>query len=287
MTGAPPTLCDASALAALVQRLAGAPAIALDTEGNSFHAYTERVCLIQIGLPGEEFLVDPLAVDPRPLAPILADPARRLLFHGGDFDVRSLRRDFGFSFGRVFDTMIAAQVLGLPELGLAGLLRTRLGVRIEKGEQRSDWGRRPLSAQQLRYAAADVRFLGKLADGLDAELTARGKQGEAARRFEGLRHVVAREKRFDAEGWRRLREAPSLGPDEAGLLRRIWVAREELARALDRPPFKVIGERVMVEIARRRPRDAEDLRRIPGVSELFVRRLGAAIVAQPPREDVG
>ncbi len=278
MTPAPDPITDAGALAGLVRQLENEPTIAIDTEGNSFHAYAERVCLLQIGVPGLEVLVDPLAVDVGPLGALFADPSRKLLFHGGDFDIRSLRRDFGFSFGRVFDTMVAAQVLGLAELGLASLLRARLGVSIEKGEQRSDWGRRPLTDEQRRYAAADVKHLPALASSLEAELVARGKREEAERRFEGLRKVVARERRFDVEGWRKLREARTLGPEQAEVLRKLWIGREALAKALDRPPFKVVGEQAMVEIARRRPRDLAELRRIAGVSELLVRKLGGAVI---------
>jgi ribonuclease D len=257
--------------------------LAIDTEGNSFHVYFERVCLIQIGIPGEELVLDPLAVDVKPLAPLFADPARLLVFHGGDFDIRSLRRDFGFTFGRVFDTMIASQVLALPELGLAALLKSRLGVEIAKGEQRSDWGKRPLRDEQLRYAATDVQHLLALWDGLEKQLVAAGKREEAEKRFQKLRQVVAREKVFDPEGWRRMRQARSLDPAGAELLRALWVGREELARALDKPPFKVVGEQAMLEVARRHPRSLEELRKVPGVSDLLVRKLGGILVPSPDK----
>ncbi len=122
----------------LVAELREASDIALDTEGNSFHAYRDQVCLIQLAVGLRDpriFLLDPLAVDPRALTEIFADPKHRLVVHGGDFDVRSLRRDFGFTFGRMFDTMMAAQTLRLPELGLVALFKQELGVTIEKGEQ--------------------------------------------------------------------------------------------------------------------------------------------------------
>jgi ribonuclease D len=276
---APRFVADPAALEEVGRRLAEEPVLAIDTEGNSFHVFFERVCLIQIGVPGLELVLDPFAVDVKPLAPLFADPQRLLVFHGGDFDIRSLRRDFGFTFGRVFDTMIASQVLALPELGLAALLKSRLGVEIAKGEQRSDWGKRPLRPEQLRYAATDVRHLLALWDGLEKELVAAGKRDEAEKKFQKLRQVVARERVFDPEGWRKMRQARSLDPEGAALLRALWVGREELARALDKPPFKVVGEQSMLEIARRHPRSLDELRKVPGVSDLLVRRLGEAVLA--------
>ncbi len=274
----PQIVRDAAGLEALAVRLAREPRVALDTEANSFHAYFERVCLLQLGFWDEQILVDPLAVDVRPLGPLFADPARLMVVHGGDYDVRILRRDFDFQLGRVFDTMLAAQILALPELGLAALLRNRLGVAIEKGEQRSDWGRRPLRPEQLQYAAADVRYLLRLEEDLSRELAAKNRAAAAEASFEKLRRLVAREKRFDESGYLKLRQARQLGERERELLRLLWIGREALARQLDRPPFKIIGEQAMVEVARRLPTSIEELRRIPGVGEIAVRGLGEQLI---------
>src|SRR5262249_8581032 len=112
-------------LAALVGSLAGRPAIALDTESDSLHHHREKVCLVQIGVEGEGWLVDPLAArDLSPLAPLMADAGVVKVLHGADYDVTTLKRDFGFEFRSLFDTMIAARFLGLPEIGLQALLRT-------------------------------------------------------------------------------------------------------------------------------------------------------------------
>jgi ribonuclease D len=264
---------DGAALGELCVQLANEPVIAVDTEGNSFHQYADRVCLIQIGIPGREIVLDPLAIRPDLLAPIFADPSHLLVVHGGDFDVRSLRRDFGFSFGRMFDTMLAAQTLGLRELSLAALLRARQGIDLAKGQQRSDWGRRPLRPEQLDYAAADVRFLLNLQLGLELDLLAAGKRKAAEVQFEKLRHLVARPKQFDPDGYLKLREARTMAEPNRRVLRALWRGREELARSLDRPPFKIIGESVMLEVARRLPTSPEEFRAIPGVSDLVARRL--------------
>jgi ribonuclease D len=270
---------DPVGLQTLVRRLDETPVAALDTEGNSFHAYVERVCLIQIGLPDRQVLVDPLAVDVAPLGPLLADKARLWVLHGSDFDIRTLHRDFGFRLGRLFDTMVAAQTLKLPQLGLAALLRTHFGVDLRKGEQRSDWGRRPLSSAQRIYAASDVRWLLPLHQRLDGALREKGEAGRAEAQFDKLRLVVARERKFDPEGYRYLKGARALDPAGQRLLRILWRAREDVARELDRPPFKVLSEATMVEVARARPKDVAAFRRISGVSDLAARRLGPLVVS--------
>ena len=259
--------------------------LARDTEGNSFHAYRDRVCLIQFAGAAPDsaepriFLLDPLSVDPRALAPLFADPKRTIVVHGGDYDVRSLRRDFEFDFGRMFDTMIASQTLHLPELGLAALLRNELGIAITKGEQRSDWGRRPLRAEQLAYGAADVHHLLPLWQRLEEKLIAADRLSAAQTQFEKLRHLRARVKPFDPAGWRRLKGARELGTPQQRMLEVLWLGRDRLSREMDRAPFKVIGEPVMVEVARRHPRDLKALREIPGVGDLVVRRLGSEILS--------
>jgi ribonuclease D len=278
-------VADAAALRELIGRLEREPVVALDTEGNSFHAYTERVCLIQLGLPDRQVVLDPFSVDAQALGPLLADKSRLWVLHGGDFDVRTLHRDFGFRLGRLFDTMIAAQTMQFPELGLAALLRRYFGVDLRKGEQRSDWGRRPLTAAQLGYAAADVRFLLPLHRELHRALEEKQVAAKAQAQFEKLRHVVLRERRFDVEGYRRLRGARALDAPGQALLREMWRAREELARELNRPPFKVVSEATMVRVAQARPPDLETLRKLPGVSEMLVRRIGPRLITSPAPDE--
>jgi ribonuclease D len=275
-------IADAAGLQTLISRLEREPVVALDTEGNSFHAYVERVCLIQLGLPDRQVLVDPLNVDVRPLGPLLADRSRLWVLHGSDFDVRTLHRDFGFRLGRLFDTMVAAQTLKLPELGLAALLKRNFGVDLRKGEQRSDWGKRPLTPPQRIYAAADVRWLLPLHGRLAEALTTEGAAAKAQAQFEKLRVVVARERHFDPEGYRRLKGARGLDAKGQALLRAFWCAREEMARELNRPPFKVVSEATMVEVARTQPGDLVALRKLSGVSDLVTRRIGPLLVPAAP-----
>jgi ribonuclease D len=269
-----PTLVrDAGGLARLAERIAGEPAVALDTESNSFHAYRERVCLIQVSIPDEDFVVDPLAVDVRPLGELLV-AGREIVLHGADYDVRCLKREFGWSLGSLFDTMVAARRLGAAELGLAALVRAHFGVRLEKVHQRADWGRRPLAPELVRYAALDTHFLLGLRGRLVAELEGQGLAVQASRDFARIAASAPHERVFDPEGWRRLRGARQLDAAGAARLRALWLLREERARAADRPPFKVLGEDAMVEVARRDPATRADLGRIPGVTPRVLHKMG-------------
>jgi ribonuclease D len=275
----PPTLVDDPAgLAALVERLRGERVIALDTESNSFHVYRERVCLLQLSSRTGDFVVDPFSVDPAPLAEILCD-GRETVLHGADYDVRCLRREYGWRLPRLFDTMAAARRLGRAGLGLSALVEAEFGVRLSKAFQRADWGRRPLTREQLTYAALDTHFLLPLYDSLAGELATRGAADDARREFDRIAAAEFRERVFDPEGWRRLKGARDLDPPGRAVLRALWIAREEQARALDRPPFKVLAEQAMLELARRRPADDEALGRIPGVTPSVLRRMGAILRA--------
>lgn len=275
----PPILvADTAALARLLDAVREEPVIAVDTESNSFHVYKERVCLLQLSTRTLDFVVDPLAVDVRPLGALLGD-GRETVLHGADYDVRCLKREFGWRLPRLFDTMAAARRLGREGLGLSALVEAQFGVRLSKVFQRSDWGHRPLTREQLSYASLDTRYLLPLRDLLASELDARGAAEEARREFDRIASVEPRERVFDPEGWRKLRGARELDAAGKGILRALYLAREESAKASDRPPFKVLAEATMVEIAIRRPRASEELVRIPGITPSVLRRMGDAILA--------
>ena len=225
-----------------------------------------------------QMIDDPLAVDPAPLGAVLCD-GRETVLHGADYDVRCLRREWGWQLPRLFDTMAAARRLGRTGLGLSALVEHQFGVRLSKSFQRADWGRRPLSREELTYAALDTHFLLPIHDVLSAELATRGAADEARREFDRIAAAEFRERVFDPEGWRRLKGARDLDAPGRAILRALWIAREERARADDRPPFKVLAEQAMLELARRRPASDEELARIPGVTPSVLRRMGPALRA--------
>lgn len=276
----PPTLvADPASVRALAARLDSERIVAIDTESNSFHVYRERICLLQVSTRDEDFVVDPLAVDPRPLGAVLCHPGRETVLHGADYDVRCLKREWGWRLPRLFDTMAAARRLGRQGLGLSALVEETFGVRLSKANQRSDWGRRPLSREQLSYAALDTHYLLPLRDQLAGELAASDVEAEARREFDRIAAAEPRERVFDPGGWRRLKGARDLDPEGRRVLEALWNLREERARALDRPPFKVLGEQAMIEIARRRPRTEPEVCRIPGVTPSVLRRIGSGLLA--------
>ncbi len=274
----PPSLvADPVALAALVEAIRAEPVAALDTESNSFHVYRERVCLLQVSTPAADYVVDPLAVDVRALGEVLCD-GREVVLHGADYDVRCLRREYGWRFPRLFDTMVASRRLGYAALGLSAVVEAHFGVKLSKSFQRSDWGRRPLTPEQIAYAALDTHYLLPLHARLVADLTAGGALEPARREFERIASVEPRPRVFDPEGYRRLRGVRELDAAGSRVLRALYLAREEHARASDRPPFKVLGDHTLLELARLRPRSAAELRQVIGVTPSVMRRMGEAIL---------
>jgi len=269
---------DPSSLEELLEAVRAAPVVALDTESNSFHAYRERVCLLQLSTRDRDFILDPLAVGPHSLGPLLSE-GREVVLHGADYDVRCLKREWGWSIPRIFDTMAAARRLGRPGLGLTDLVASQFGARLSKEFQRSDWGQRPLSEAQLHYASLDTHYLLAIYDQLHAELHQRGLLDEARKEFDRIAAVEPRPRVFDPEGWRHIKVARTLEPGGRAILRALWIARERRASEVDRPPFKVLAEPTMVEIARRRPRTPEELARVPGVTVVLQRRVGDLIQA--------
>src|SRR3954451_11927981 len=160
----------------MIDRIVTQPVIAVDTEADSLHSYFDKVCLIQISVPGEDLVVDPLRkLDLRRFGEVLADRGIVKILHGADYDLRILNRDFGFTPANLIDTMICAQLLGYEAIGLAALLERHFALKLDKSHQRADWAQRPLPRDMLAYATTDTRHLVELADKLRAELEALGR----------------------------------------------------------------------------------------------------------------
>jgi len=268
-------------LAELVRSLAGAPAVAIDTESDGFYHYFEKICLVQAADPsGRVALVDPLAVrDLSPLAPLLADPATLKVMHSAENDIATLKRDFKFEFAALFDTHVAARLCGRTEMGLEKLYERELGIRHLKALQRCDWSRRPLSPAQEHYAAEDVRHLIALRDRLRSELRDLGRESWAAEECEELRSTPPALPREPAD-FLKAKGASELSPRELAVLRELLSLRDSWARKADLPPFMVAHDEALVTVATRRPRDAQALARVPRLpARLKERRAGDVLAA--------
>jgi ribonuclease D len=257
-----PRLIDTpQALAALVDALDGEPRIALDTESNAFHAYRPRVCLIQVAAGGREWAVDTLAVtDLDHFRGVLLDEKVEKILHAAEGDLINLRRDFDMGMINIFDTMLAARLLGYPRFGLADLLQQHFNITLDKRFQRHDWGNRPIPAPALRYAGEDVRHLERLRDLLGAELGARGRAEEASEVFERATRVTSEERIFDPEAFWRIKAARDLTGQERAILRELYIFRDGRARAQDRPPVKVMNDDALVALSKQAPVDLPGLR---------------------------
>ncbi len=246
------------------------------------HSYFHKVCLIQVTMGDTHWVIDPLALrtsDLEPLWAVLSDPAVPILMHGADYDIRILDRDYGASVRGLEDTQIMAQLLGEPKTGLAALLDKELEVRLDKRHQRADWGRRPLTTSQLAYAAADTAFLDSLTTRLRARLESLGRWGwaeEEFRKLESVRHV---EPEPDPRAFERIKGARSLRGAARDRLFTLHTWREQQARSMDVPPFKVLGNEPLKQMAETVPHDLEGLSEVSGVGHRAVRRWGRELLA--------
>jgi ribonuclease D len=261
--------------------LAGTTSLALDCEAAGYHRYSDRLCLVQLSTERATWVIDPLAFDPSEmLRRPLEDPSVTVVMHGADFDLRLIRRDLRIRLQGLFDTQIAAQMLGEETLGLAGLLESRLGVRLSKKYQRADWAERPLLEPMLEYAADDTRHLMHLADRLREELSAVGRLAwaeEECRALEGAGGgpVAAAEAEDPVV---RIRGARHLPVRQLAALREALAWRDEIARARDRAPFRVIAEESLVEAVAAWPKSVADLTGIKGFPARLAEEEGAELV---------
>ncbi|HET6373507.1 MAG TPA: HRDC domain-containing protein, partial [Candidatus Polarisedimenticolia bacterium] len=266
-------------LGRLTEDLASRQLVGVDTESDSFHHYQERVCLIQFSTEDSDYILDPLVLnDLETLRPLFADPGRVWVMNGADYDIVCLKRDFGIHFGRIFDTVVAAQLLGYPATGLAAMLERHFGLTVSKTLQRDEWFRRPLSPEQLQYALTDTRYLLPLQAILKGELSEARRLEWAEEEFTLLARREWTREPFTPEDFWRVRGARDLSRREQIVLRELVVIRDQRARESNRPPFKVISDAVLLAIAKVRPRTVGALSRVRGMSPLMVRRLSADLL---------
>ena len=273
-----------SALINLAEDLSKEPIIAVDTESNSLFAYQEQVCLIQFTSSKGDVLVDPLALDDlSPLAPIFNAPSIEKIFHAAEYDVMCLRRDFDFKFQNIFDTMVAANILGHETLGLGHILEKEYGIKVDKRNQRANWGIRPLPDKLLSYARLDTHYLIPLRSKYKKELEQKNLLPLAYEDFQRLTKV-----RFEngnhnhkngADSFWRVKGSHDLTPQQAAVLRELYLYREKVARKTNRPLFKIISDKTLLSIAVQMPTNRENLSRIPGMSKGQMERHGSQILS--------
>jgi len=234
----------------LSRRIRKARRVAMDIEADSFHHYFEKVCLIQLAVGQDVYLVDPLAgLGLSTFLDALSETG--IIFHDGGYDLRMMRLSFAFEpRGRVFDTMLAAQLLGYRQFGLAAILNQVLGVEMTKGHQKADWSRRPLSEKLLAYAADDVAYLEELTNCLSARLRRLGRASWHSESCRWMVKTAAIEKdQPDRSRQWRIKGSKELPPRQLAFVRELWRWRDHEARKADRPPFKIMGNQQLLDLA--------------------------------------
>lgn len=274
----------------MIDHLAGQSVIAVDTESNSLYRYFPKVCLIQLTTFADaaeanpsnvvDYLIDPLALaDIQPLAPFLCDPTVDIILHAAENDILILQRDFSFQFHTIFDTQLAARILGWQQVGLAAMLEKNFGVQSDKRMQRTDWGRRPLTAKQIRYAQMDTHFLPVLRMEMIQELKAANRWEEAKEAFSMLRQVNYYEREQPTRTFWQMRHTRDVAKEDLAILQALWEWREEEAQRRDRPPFKIATDQTLVNLTSHQPQTVNDLDQIGGLGQQQIRQYGKALLA--------
>lgn len=272
------------ALSSLLEALEGVTEIGVDTEADSFYSYTEKVCLLQLTIGKTDYLIDPLVdLDLSPLGEIFKDESVVKILHDGEFDVLILGRDFHFRFKNIFDTRIAAAALGFSSPGLAAVLDRYFGIEVDKSEQRSDWSRRPLKQSQIDYARLDTRYLMALKERMAADLEAAGRRMILDGECERLEELEPVKREFDPDGYAKIKGANGLSPAEKGVLKELFCLRNSVAEERDVPPFKVLGNHVLMELAARMPSTMNDIDGLKGFPKGRRRSLGRDTLAAVQR----
>jgi ribonuclease D len=257
--------------------------IAVDTEGASYHRFIDRVYLLQLSTRQRTAIIDPLSAgELESLGTLLQDPAVEVVFHDADYDLRLLHQDYGWHATNIFDTRISAQLAGVRAFGLAALLERYFGTKLDKKFQRADWSMRPLPQGMLDYAVEDTLHLLDLRDKLRAELERLGRTAWAAEEFARLEGT-----KWDAEpdeaSFLRTKGARDLTRRELAVFRELAVWRDEVAGALDRATFRVVGNEALFAAARVAPRTIAELAAVKGMPRGMIERRGDELLAAVAR----
>ena len=257
--------------------------IAVDTESNSLHAYREKVCLIQFSTRDHDYVLDPLELSGLDsLGPLFANPDIEKIFHAAEYDLICMKRDFGFKFANIFDTMQASRVLGYQFVGLDNILQEKFQIKMDKRHQKADWGARPLALAQIDYARLDTHYLIELRDLLENELRDKGRFELALEDFARLCRMEEPREKLNGSSWRRFASRKDITPRELTILSELCHSRDAIAEKMDRPPFKVIDDNQLLEIARKLPERDVDLAGL-GLSTKQIRLWGRDMLSAMKR----
>jgi ribonuclease D len=275
---------DEHGIRQVAESLAQVQLFAADTEAAGYHRYHDRICLLQISTREETFLIDTLALKQlTALEPLFSSPGCEVILHDADYDLRLLARDYGIRVGGLFDTKLAAQLLGEPAIGLGALVEKHIGLRLDKKHQRADWAQRPLPPAMLDYAAEDTRHLPALRDRLKRALEEAGRLHWAEEEFTLREQARWDSEQPDGEGYLRLKNTRDLKPREMAALRELYEWREQQGRRRDVATFRVVGNEVLIATARALPRDQKELARAEGVPASIAERHGTELLAAVKR----
>jgi len=263
----------------VIDELSDQDVLAIDTESNSLHAYHEHVCLIQFSTHTKDILIDALVLpDLSLLGPIFSSDRIKKIFHAGEYDLICLLRDYHFQFSNIFDTMIAARTLGFQHVGLGSLLEKYFSVHMNKKYQKANWGKRPLDPEMLEYARMDSRYLIPLAEILEDELRIKSLLDLASEDFSRLAKNTQVTTEANREDFWKIKGARDLTPQQAAVLKSVYQFRESMAKKQNRPPFKVLGQQSLVEIAEKPPVKQSNLDKIPSLSTRQAQRYGRGLM---------
>jgi ribonuclease D len=261
-----------------LRSIAGVDLLAIDTEGASFHRFIDRIYLLQLSTRDCSAIIDPLAIGaPEELGTLLEDSKVEIVFHDADYDLRLLRQDYGWQVRNIFDTRVAAQLLGIRAFGLAALLEKNFGVKLDKKHQRADWSMRPLPQGMLDYAAQDTIHLLELRDRLKHDLEHAGRWDWAREEFALLEGTKWGDD-DSANAFLRIKGARDLTRRELAILRELVPWRDAIARQLDRATFRVIGNEQLLDIARQQPATRDALAAIKGMPRALLESRGVELV---------
>jgi ribonuclease D len=263
----------------LAAELARYNLLAVDTESNSLHAYREQVCLIQFSTDNGDYLIDPIAIkDLSPLGPIFADPKIEKVFHAAEYDIICLKRDFGFKFENIFDTMHAGRILGRSAVGLGPILEAEFGLILDKRYQRADWGQRPLPPELQDYARHDTHYLIALRNNLYNELQKKARLELAMEDFRRLCNTQPSTPDKNGKSCWHVAGTQHLTPLQATVLTELCSYRETVAERVNKPVFKVLGNHQLLDLAMEAPTTREELTAKCGLNPAIVRRHGDALL---------